>query len=82
VSEPEYPPPCACPSLAGPCPAHPDIPVHVPLRNTGVLVYDMVLPKWPDGAESWTPLRDILRRSGCYRLASGAKVHVKPGCRC
>jgi hypothetical protein len=53
-----------------------------PLAQAGVLVYDMVLPPWPRGA-LWTPLRDILpRASKCYGLASGAMVHVKPGCRC
>lgn len=31
----------------------------------------------------WTPFRDLIpRRSGCYRLAGGSMVHVKPGCRC
>lgn len=29
------------------------------------------------------PLRNILpRASQCYRLASGARVHIRPGCRC
>jgi hypothetical protein len=61
----------------------PDIPVHVPLRNDGVLLYDMVLPTWPDDVAWWTPLRNrIPRASKCYRLASGAMVHVKPDCRC
>jgi hypothetical protein len=32
---------------------------------------------------SWTPFRDrIPRATRCYRLASGAMVHVKPECRC
>lgn len=62
---------------------HPDIPVFTPIRNTGVLAYDIVLPKWPDDAVPWAPFRNNLARaSGCYRLASGAMVHVKPGCRC
>lgn len=61
-------------------------PVNVPLRNrdAGVLVYDMVLPKWPEIPEDyWTPFRDrIPRASKCYQMASGAMVHVKPECRC
>jgi len=61
-------------------------PVNVPLRNrdAGVLVYDMVLPKWPGpSAEHWTPFRDrIPRVAKCYRLASGSMAHVKPDCRC
>jgi hypothetical protein len=64
---------------------HPDIPVAVPLRNrdAGILVYDMVLPKWPEPAEYWTPFRNrIPRATKCYRLAGGSMVHVKPGCRC
>jgi hypothetical protein len=61
---------------------HPDIPVNVPVRNTGIAMYDAVLPKWPRG-ELWTPFRDrIPRAAGCYRMASGAMVHVKPDCRC
>lgn len=32
---------------------------------------------------AFVPMRNIVpRASKCYRLASGAKVHVKPGCRC
>jgi len=64
---------------------HPDIPVAIPLRNehSGVLVYDMVLPKWPEAAEYWTPFRDrIPRAAKCYPLPSGNMVHVKPDCRC
>ena len=31
----------------------------------------------------WTPFRDrIPRATKCYRMASGAMVHVKPDCRC
>lgn len=48
---------------------HPDIPVAVPLRNEGIQVYDMVLPRWPD-LPPWAPFRDRLpRASKCYRLA-------------
>ena len=48
-----------------------------------ILVYDMVLPKWPYEEVVWTPFRDrIPRATRCYRLASGAWVHTKPGCRC
>jgi hypothetical protein len=66
---------------------HPDIPVFTPIRNEGVLIYDMVLPKWP-GPEGvpWTPMRNAFARwhSGkiCYTLPSGNIVHVKPDCRC
>lgn len=61
---------------------HPDIPVAIPLRNDGVLVYDAVLPEWPE-PPPWTPFRDrIPRAAKCYRLAGGSMVHVKPGCRC
>ena len=62
---------------------HPDIPVFTPVRNTGILLYDMVLPKWPYDAFPWVPFRNNLpRASACYRLPSGNMVHVKPGCRC
>jgi hypothetical protein len=67
------------------CAADDPRPLNVPLRNrdAGVLVYDMVLPERPGPAEYWTPFRDRMpRASGCYRLASGSMVHVKPGCRC
>jgi hypothetical protein len=54
-----------------------------PLAQTGVFIYDMVPPKWPDDAVPWTPYRNRLpRASQCYSLPSGNKVHVKPGCRC
>lgn len=47
-----------------------------------VEMYDAVLPEWPKPAP-WAPFRDrIPRASHCYRLASGAMVHVKPDCRC
>jgi len=65
---------------------HPDIPVFTPVRNTGILLYDLVLPKWPEDVEWWTPFRNVFPRwhSGkvCYPLPSGNMVHVKPGCRC
>jgi hypothetical protein len=59
-------------------------PVSVPLRNehAGVLVYDMTLPKWSPPDFYWTPFRNIFRSPKCYQLASGARVHVKPDCRC
>jgi hypothetical protein len=64
-------------------------PVAVPVRkliglpDSAVLTYDMVLPKWPYDAVPWTPYRNRLPRApGCYRLASGSMVHIKPGCRC
>ena len=54
-----------------------------PLRETGILIYDMDLPTWPDDTVTWTPMRDrIPRASKCYTLPSGNRVHVKPGCRC
>lgn len=57
-------------------------PLFSPMRGKEIPVYDMVLPTWPD-APFWTPLRDVMpRASKCYRLASGAMVHVKPDCRC
>jgi hypothetical protein len=56
---------------------HPDIPVNVPLRNAGG-------PQWQELPRQ--ELRFYLycdwRASGCYRLAGGAWVHVKPECRC
>ena len=68
------------------CAAADPRPVNVPVRNAhaGVVVYDMVLPKWPDPpADWWTPFRGrIPRATKCYRMASGAMVHVKPDCRC
>lgn len=64
------------------CAAADPRPVNVPLRNTGIAVFDAVLPKWPRG-ELWTPFRDRLpRATSCYQTASGAMVHVKPECRC
>jgi|SRR5580700_4485918 hypothetical protein len=66
------------------CAAADPRPVNVPLRNrdAGIVMYDAVLPKWPQG-ETWKPFRDrIPRASKCYRVASGAMVHVKPDCRC
>ena len=66
------------------CAAEDPRPVHVPVRNArpGVLTYDAVLPKWPQG-ELWTPFRDrIPRAAKCYSLPSGAMVHVRPECRC
>lgn len=52
-------------------------------QQRGVLVYDMVLPTWPDGVYEWTPMRNVFRGgSRCYSLPSGNMVHVKPGCRC
>jgi len=49
-----------------------------------VLTYDMVLPPWrPYDVHPWTPMRNVIQqRSKCYTLPSGARVHVKPGCRC
>lgn len=64
---------------------HPDIPVAVPLRNAhaGVLMFGADLPAWDLRPAPWTPFRDRLPRPPrCYRLASGAAVHVKPDCRC
>ena len=65
---------------------HPDIPVFTPVRNTVILLYDVVLPTWPDDAAPWTPFRNVFARwhSGkvCYTLPSGNMVHVKPDCRC
>ena len=67
----------------GTCAANDPRPVYTPMRNKGIRVYDMVLPKWPTNEVPWTPFRNRMPRvSCCYRLASGAKVHVKPGCRC
>ena len=43
-------------------------------ENEGILPYDLfAAPGWRTPASPWTR---------CYRLASGAKVHVKPDCRC
>lgn len=57
--------------------------VPVPVRNAGVLAYDMVLPKWPEPSDTWTPFRDrIPRASRCYRADAGFMVHVMPDCRC
>jgi hypothetical protein len=47
----------------------------------------------PEPVPLWTPFRDLLPRrpaiydppgpfGECYTMASGAKVHVRPGCRC
>ena len=73
-------PPCYCPMLTGSCPRHPGIPVNIPLRNTGIRLYDD-LPQWPRAP--YAPMRNLLRPAGrCYTLPSGNKVHVKPGCRC
>ena len=49
-----------------------------------VRTYDMVLPAWrPYDVHPWTPMRNVIpRASKCYSLPSGARVHVKPGCRC
>lgn len=58
-------------------------PVRIPMRNehAGVVTYDMVLPKWPQG-ELWTPFRNrIPRATSCYRISAGM-VHVQPSCRC
>lgn len=33
-------------------------------------------------APMWTPFRNIISLSPCYRLAGGAMVHVKPDCHC
>ncbi len=65
------------------CAADDTRPVHVPVRSAhAVEVYDMVLPKWPESAEYWTPFRDRMpRASKCYRISAGM-VHIKPGCRC
>ena len=67
------------------CAAEDPRPVYVPLRNAhaGVLVYDMVLPKWPGPPSDWrAPFRDrIPRAAKCYRIGAGM-VHVKPDCRC
>lgn len=53
------------------------------LAQTGVLLYDMVLPAWPGDAAPWAPFRNrIPRATKCYAMASGAMVHVRPGCRC
>lgn len=55
------------------------------MPQNGVLCYDYVPPPpWrPYGIAPWTPFRNRLpSASKCYRLASGARVHVKPGCRC
>lgn len=61
---------------------HPDIAVNVPLRNTGVRVYDAKPLRWPDSMFVRTPMRNAFRRADCYTLPSGNMVHVKPGCRC
>lgn len=79
----------------GTCAENGPRPVNVPLRHAdaGVVAYDMVLPDWPEPAEHWTPFRIAQppirfylhcdwRTSGCYRMAGGAMVHVKPDCRC
>lgn len=56
--------------------------VPVPARETGVAVYDMVLPTWPK-LPPWKPLRDVIpRTSRCYQAEAGFMVHVKPECRC
>jgi hypothetical protein len=59
--------------------------VNIPVRNKKIAAYDMVWPKPYDG-----PYLAPFRASGltsavpakCYRMASGAMVHVKPDCRC
>ena len=57
-------------------------PVCIPVRSEGILTYDVVLPMYPALAAR-APLRNrIPRVSRCYPLASGAMVHIKPGCRC
>ena len=69
----------------GTCATNDPQPVYVPIipmQNKRILAYDMVLPKWPEGPP-WAPFRNRLpRASRCYRLASGAPVHIKPDCRC
>lgn len=66
---------------------HPDIPVPIPVRNViaGVLLRAALdsVPSRP----AWSPLLGLGDApldwpAGCYRLASGAMVHVRPGCRC
>jgi hypothetical protein len=53
------------------------------MRDKQILAYDMVLPKWPEPSDIWTPLRDrIPRASRCYRADAGFMVHVQPDCRC
>jgi len=54
------------------------------LAPGSVLTYDMVLPPWrPYDVHPWTPMRNVIQqRSKCYTLPGGARVHVKPGCRC
>ena len=51
----------------------------------GIEVFDMVLPESYTGP-FWAPFRDGGLTSPlpakCYRMASGAMVHVKPECRC
>ena len=71
------------------CMAEDPRPVCIPLRNVigdvlvrGIETYDMELPTWPRG-EMWATFRDRMPRvTKCYQMASGAAVHVKPGCRC
>ncbi|MDE3075595.1 MAG: hypothetical protein KGJ86_09205 [Chloroflexota bacterium] len=54
------------------------------LAPAGILLYDLALPEPPDPTGYyWTPFRGFTpRTTRCYELASGARVHVKPGCRC
>ena len=75
----------------------PDAPAPAP-APPGLFAYDLAPgcehPPLSPG-ESWTcpacgwvwigqtPLRNLIPRArSCYRLASGAMVHVKPDCRC
>jgi hypothetical protein len=65
---------------------HPDIPVPVPVRNVigAVLARSVAgLPRPPGWSAFLQPGRAPLDRPReCYRLPSGAPVHVRPGCRC
>jgi hypothetical protein len=78
------------------CAAADPRPVNVPVR--GVLPYDLPLPSpGPGRGTEWWAWRsaggNLVAEAGrkvpwppiapkCYRLASGAMVHVKPDCRC
>ena len=72
-------------SGCGTCMRDNPVPVHVPVRNTAIKVYDMVLPK-PYAGPFLAPFRKggltLPPPTECYRLASGSMVHVRPGCRC
>lgn len=49
-----------------------------------VVAYDAADPGWgefPPPGWAWTPFRDRISLA-CYRLPSGAMVHVRPECRC